>query len=107
MGISYNPDYRYEDFKEITLYVNLDPIFNESGESKEISYFSAGYQDLVSICIRLALVENIYKSEKPLLILDDPFVNLDNIKLNKAKKILDLISKDYQVLYMVCHDSRI
>ena len=96
-----------KEFSNINLDINLDPMFTESGELKEISYLSAGYQDLVSICIRLALVENIYKNEKPLLILDDPFVNLDSEKLEKAKRLLNSISNDYQVLYMVCHDSRV
>ena len=78
----------------------------EYGEGYEIGYLSKGYQDLVNICLRLSLVESIFKKEKPILILDDPFVNLDKTKLLKAKKMLEEISKEYQVLYLVCHESR-
>ncbi len=76
------------------------------GENKTIEYFSQGYQDLLYICIRLALVENLYKDEKPVLVLDDPFVNLDEKKINKALELLETISKEYQIIYLVCHNSR-
>lgn len=76
------------------------------GENKEIGYFSKGYVDLLYICIRLALVENLFKGEKPVLVLDDPFVNLDEKKIGNALKLLEVISKEYQIIYMICHSSR-
>ena len=76
------------------------------GENKEIGYFSKGYVDLLYICIRLALVENLFKDEKPVLVLDDPFVNLDEKKINNALKLLNTISEEYQIIYMICHSSR-
>lgn len=76
------------------------------GVNKEIGYFSSGYIDLLNICIRLALVENLFKEEKPVLVLDDPFVNLDEKKINNALKLLNTISEEYQIIYMICHSSR-
>ena len=92
--------------KEYRMDIDLNIQVEEFGEGYEIGYLSKGYQDLVNICLRLSLVESIFKKEKPILILDDPFVNLDETKLLKAKKMLEEISKEYQVLYLVCHESR-
>lgn len=76
------------------------------GENKEIGYFSKGYVDLLYICIRLSLVDNLFKDEKPVLVLDDPFVNLDEKKINNALKLLNNISEEYQIIYLICHSSR-
>lgn len=86
--------------------VNLNIYVNEEGESFESEYLSKGYQDLVNICVRLSLVENVFKTEKPVLILDDPFVNLDEKKMALAKELINKISKSYQVIYLICHESR-
>ena len=53
---------------------------------RDIGYLSAGKQDLVGICMRMALVEAMYKEEKPFLIFDDPFVNLDDNNIKGAMK---------------------
>lgn len=44
--------------------------------------------------------------EKPFLILDDPFVNLDDEKLARGRRLLAVLSQDYQVIYFTCHGSR-
>ena len=57
--------------------------------------------------MRLSLVKALFKDELPFVILDDPFVNLDNEKTKKAISLLKEFSKEYQVIYFVCNDSRI
>ena len=42
--------------------------------------------------------------EKPVLILDDPFVNLDRTNYEAAEKLMDLIAEDYQVIYFAARD---
>lgn len=49
----------------------------------------------------------MYKEEKPFLIFDDPFVNLDDNNIKGAMKLLDEIAKNYQVIYFTCSESRI
>jgi len=79
----------------------------QDGEMHDSSELSKGLKDLVQICMRMALVEAVYKGvEKPILILDDPFVNLDNERLEKAKGMLTRIGKEYQMVYFICHESR-
>jgi uncharacterized protein YhaN len=73
---------------------------------RELSALSMGYQDLSWICMRLAFIEAMYQEEKPFLIMDDPFVNMDAEKIAGGKKLLEQIAGDYQVIYFTCHASR-
>ena len=79
----------------------------EQNMPRDIGYLSTGKQDLIGVCMRMALVEAMYKDEKPFLIFDDPFVNLDDNNIKGAMKLLDEIAKDYQVIYFTCSESRI
>lgn len=76
----------------------------ELGMSREIRFLSEGRKDLAGICTRMALVDAMYEGEKPFLVMDDPFVNLDDTKLKKATDFLQEIGKEYQVIYFTCHE---
>jgi len=78
----------------------------EEGSYHEIVSMSGGYKDLIGICMRMALIDEMYTNEKPVIIFDDPFVNLDEEKTVGAMKLLREIAKEYQVVYFVCHESR-
>lgn len=79
----------------------------ELGMSREIRFLSEGRKDLVGICTRMALVDAMYEGEKPFLVMDDPFVNLDDSKMEKAVGFLQEIGKEYQVIYFTCHEKNI
>jgi uncharacterized protein YhaN len=85
---------------------NINLKVKEQGELREVFWLSAGYKDLIGVCMRLALVDAMYQEEKPFLILDDPFVNLDKDKLEAGNELLLEVSKEYQVIYFTCHNSR-
>ncbi len=91
---------------DINLDVNLNVNINEQGKSREINYLSAGYKDLIYICMRLALIDSLFEGEKPFIILDDPFINLDEEKIKNAMNLLRQLSNNYQIIYFICHDSR-
>lgn len=93
--------------REYKMDANISLTKEESGGRRQITALSSGWQDLVNICLRMALVDAMYKEEKPFLVMDDPFVNLDKEKMELAKGFLRAISKEYQVLYFTCHESRI
>lgn len=86
--------------------IDFSVSFEESGERKDFDFYSRGYRDLIGICLRFALLDTLYENEKPFAVLDDPFVNLDNEKLDCAKKLLVQLSEHYQIIYLVCHTSR-
>lgn len=89
---------------------DMDIDFNLSimGDTLSVQpeYFSKGYRNIFDICKRFALIEVLFVKEKPFLILDDPFSNLDQEKITKSLEILNRFSKDYQVIYFTCHESR-
>lgn len=75
--------------------------------TKEFQYSSQGLQDIISFCQRINLIDEIYKKEKPVIILDDTFVNLDDKKLKIAKKIIKEIAKTYQIIYICCNEKNL
>lgn len=81
---------------------NTNFTLEEKGMDREISSLSLGYRDLIGLCNRLSLAEAMFKGEKPMLVLDDPFVNLDDGNLEGAKKLLKAVSEEYQVIYFTC-----
>lgn len=85
---------------------NTQLTVKEQGLQRNPKSFSTGYQDLMGICMRMALVDAMYKQEKPCLIFDDPFVNLDEEKTKGGMEFLKEIAKEYQVIYFTCHESR-
>ena len=85
---------------------NLHVTKRDMGEQREVREFSLGNQDLINIVLRVALVDAMYEKEKPFLVLDDSFVNLDGERLRTAGTFLHKIAEDYQVIYFTCHESR-
>ena len=92
---------------DISLDINLNAQINEKGSNKKIDFMSTGYRDLIYICMRLSLIDSLFEDEKPFIILDDPFVNLDEDKIKNAMKLIETKAKEYQIIYFACHESRI
>lgn len=89
---------------KIVFNTNLNSLIEQS--LQEDGYLSAGTLDLVNICKRFALIDLLYKKEKPFIILDDPFINLDDKNLKVAKEIVMEEAKKYQIIFLTCHSSR-
>ncbi|MBQ9728741.1 MAG: AAA family ATPase [Clostridia bacterium] len=79
---------------------------DENGTVRETGYYSAGTQDALDFCVRIALADSVFTKEKPVLLLDDPFVNFDDQKTEKAKALLKELSSRYQILYFTCKSER-
>ena len=79
----------------------------EGGQTRSMESFSRGWRDAVEFCVRLSLTDALYtEGEKPFLLLDDPFVNLDDRRLMAARALLEQLAERYQILYLVCHSER-
>lgn len=94
------------DFSKALVDHDLTIHVDEKGEARELDYFSAGTIDSVMLCMRLALIDSLFKQEKPVILLDDPFVNLDDAHTQRALEMLKKIARNRQVVYMVCNSSR-
>ncbi|MBQ4053640.1 MAG: hypothetical protein IJD33_04805, partial [Clostridia bacterium] len=82
------------------------PVYEEKGAFRPMGYYSVGSKELVGICTRIALADAVFKKETPVLILDDPFVNLDDMRTERAKAFVRELSKRYQILYLTCKTER-
>lgn len=85
---------------------DLEVQLERQGQARELGYFSAGQTDLVMLCMRLALVDALFTETKPFVILDDPFVNLDDTHTAEALDLLRRLGQERQILYLTCNSSR-
>lgn len=105
---SLNKYLQYIDGGKIVANIDIDlaVTIDEKDGKKVVDYYSKGYQNLFEICKRFALTDVLFSDEKPFIILDDPFYNLDDEKLVSALDLIKKLSNEYQILYFVCHESR-
>lgn len=80
--------------------------FERGGKLRPDGHLSAGQRSICALCFRLALIKNMYSTQPPFLILDDPFVHLDGVHLEKVKSVIEELSADMQIIYFSCHESR-
>ncbi len=96
------------DAPEAVMDTSFEVRLREGGKTRSMESFSRGWRDVVEFCTRLSLTDALYtEGEKPFLLLDDPFVNLDDKRLAAARQMLARIAEKYQILYTVCHRDRV
>ncbi|MEE1114172.1 MAG: AAA family ATPase [Eubacterium sp.] len=95
-----------DDERLYTLDADLEITVREWGQQRQTESQSDGYRDLIGLCRRLAMIDVMYEKAGPFLIMDDPFVNLDDEKLAGASVFLRRIAEKYQVLYFSCSRDR-
>ena len=54
----------------------------------------------------LALADAMFQEDGSPIILDDPFVNLDDRNLDQALELLKDLAASHQILYLTCHTGR-
>jgi DNA repair exonuclease SbcCD ATPase subunit len=78
----------------------------EKNDWVDINELSRATQDQFYICARLALVKLITEGKKPVILLDDPFVNFHTGRLKNMMAILQEFARGgYQILLFTCSDA--
>lgn len=93
----------------VYLDANSNVTIEKGGKQRETADLSTGWRDLTGICLRAALADAMYppeRRERPPLILDDPFTNLDDGMMEGAMHFLRETGRNYQILYFTCSSSR-
>ena len=80
--------------------------FERNGEDRPDAHLSAGQKSLCTLCLRLALIDNMYRGEQPFIIMDDPFVHLDGEHIVRAQALVSELAAKKQIIYFCCHESR-
>ena len=81
-------------------------VIRQQGRTHEIGELSQGYSDVIAFCMRMALGDALFEGAQPFIILDDPFVNLDDRHLSEALEFVKDLARDRQLIYLTCHSSR-
>lgn len=76
----------------------------ERGDWVDVSSLSQGTLDTVYLAARIGLVRLVTGDRRPPLVLDDPFVTLDDQRGRRALELLHDISTDFQVIYLTTSD---
>ncbi|MBI2781186.1 MAG: AAA family ATPase [Chloroflexi bacterium] len=76
----------------------------ERGDWVDVTSLSQGTLDTVYLAARIGLVRLVTGDRRPPLVLDDPFVTLDDERAARALELLHDISTDFQVIYLTTSD---
>jgi DNA repair exonuclease SbcCD ATPase subunit len=76
----------------------------ERGDWVDVSTLSQGTLDTIYLTARIGLVRLVTGDRRPPLVLDDPFVTLDDQRAKRALSLLHEISTDFQVIYLTTSD---
>ncbi len=85
---------------------NFAVAFEGGGELRSEGHFSGGQRAVISLCYRLALIDNIFGGDLPFVIMDDPFAELDEEHMQAAAGMLAQLARERQIIYLYCHKSR-
>lgn len=77
----------------------------EKGDWVKPEDLSGGVIDEFYLSFRLALAKLIFGDKKPPLILDDPFVNFDSVRLANTLNFFQTLASDYQIIIFTLGDS--
>jgi uncharacterized protein YhaN len=77
---------------------------DEKGDWVKPEDLSGGVIDEFYLAFRLALAKLIFGDKKPPLILDDPFVNFDSVRLANTLDFFKTLASDYQIIIFTLSD---
>ncbi len=78
---------------------------DEKGDWARPEELSGGAIDELYLAFRLALVKMIFGDKRPPLLLDDPFVNFDSIRLSNTLRFLKKLADEHQIIIFTLGDS--
>lgn len=82
---------------------DMDLRFEKDNELKEWQFLSSGARDQAYISLKIALAKLITDIDKPMLFLDDIFVNFDQIRTEQGLELLESLDQFDQILLFTCH----
>ena len=97
-------DGRYRRVRVDDTNLGIDVFSPEKGDWVPVTDLSQGTLDVVYLAARLGLVRLVTGDRRPPLILDDPFVTLDDDRAPRALELLREVAADFQVIYLTTSD---
>lgn len=78
----------------------------ERGAARTLESYSRGTRDLYALALRLALIDSLYRNESPVIMLDDPFISMDDGRISHGMTLLTELARERQILYFTCAEGR-
>lgn len=76
----------------------------ERGDWVPVTQLSQGTLDMTYLAARLGLVRLVTGDRRPPLVMDDPFVTLDDARATRAIALLKALAQDFQIIYLTTSD---
>ncbi|WP_158582309.1 AAA family ATPase [Rummeliibacillus sp. POC4] len=93
---------RYE-----SLYLNTEgkfEVLSVEGIRYSVAELSQATKEQAYIALRFALAGSLKQSAPFPIIMDDPFVHFDRLRIIYMVQLIQRISSEHQILYFTCHD---
>ena len=97
-------DGRYRRVQVDDTDLGIDVFSPERDDWVPVTELSQGTLDAIYLAARLGLVRLVTGDRRPPLILDDPFVTLDDARAPRALELLREVAADFQVIYLTTSD---
>ena len=82
----------------------IDVFSPERNDWVPVTELSQGTLDTIYLAARLGLVRLVTGDRRPPLVMDDPFVTLDDARAPRALELLREVAGDFQVIYLTTSD---
>jgi DNA repair exonuclease SbcCD ATPase subunit len=93
-------DGRYRRVRVDDKTLDIEVFAPERDDWVPVTALSQGTLDIVYLAARLGLVRLVTGDRRPPLVLDDPFVTLDDERARRALELLRRVAGDFQVIYL-------
>lgn len=65
---------------------------------------SEGTKETVSLAFRLAVLDHLFPEGGGIIVLDDPFTDMDGDRVAQSCKLIQECAKRHQVIFLTCHE---
>ena len=97
-------DGRYRRVRVGDADLGIEVFAPERADWVPVTDLSQGTLDVVYLAARLGLVRLVTGDRRPPLVMDDPFVTLDDVRAPRALQLLREVAADFQVIYLTTTD---
>ncbi|HEY4632872.1 MAG TPA: AAA family ATPase [Candidatus Limnocylindrales bacterium] len=95
---------RYRRIRVDDKTLDIEVLAPERADWVPVQSLSQGTLDLIYLAARLGLVRLVTGDRRPPLVLDDPFVTLDDTRATRALALLKRVAADFQIIYLTTSD---
>lgn len=80
-------------------------VLSVEGIRYSIAELSQATKEQAYIALRFALAGSLKQSAPFPIIMDDPFVHFDRLRITYMVQLIKSISNEHQILYFTCHEN--